>query len=67
VLILDIAVGAPYEDDSRGAVYIYHGRKTGINTKFAQRITAREINLLIRGFGISISKGTDIDGNFYTG
>lgn len=33
----DIAVGAPLEDDSRGAVYIYLGDKqSGIHSTFSQ-------------------------------
>jgi len=67
VAIADIAVGAPYEDENRGVVYIYHGRKFGVEPKFAQRIAAGDIDKRIQGFGMSITKGTDIDGNFYPG
>lgn len=59
----DVAVGAPYE--GRGAVYIYHGTSEGLKKDYAQRIGAEEINPLISGFGISISRGLDIDDNFY--
>lgn len=59
----DVAIGAPYE--GRGAVYIYHGTSDGLKKDFAQRIGAEEINSMISGFGISISRGLDIDGNFY--
>nr|CAD7452292.1 unnamed protein product [Timema tahoe] len=61
----DIAVGAPYENSGRGVIYIYNGKPTGINPKHSQRIAASEIDDAIFGFGISISKGLDIDGNHY--
>lgn len=32
----DVAIGAPFENDHRGAVYIYHGEKTTLKEKFVQ-------------------------------
>lgn len=32
----DVAIGAPFENDHRGAVYIYHGHKTSLKEKFVQ-------------------------------
>ena len=32
---LDIAIGAPYENE-RGAIYIYYGERNGINSIYAQ-------------------------------
>ncbi|KAG8232052.1 hypothetical protein J437_LFUL012003 [Ladona fulva] len=61
----DIAVGAPYEEDGSGAIYIYHGKHNGLNSKYSQRISAQQIDSAIKGFGISISKGLDIDSNHY--
>ncbi|XP_059474433.1 integrin alpha-PS4-like [Neocloeon triangulifer] len=61
----DVAVGAPYEDEGRGAVYVYHGRRSGLEVKFAQRIAAREVDGGLRGFGVSLSRGVDVDGNAY--
>ncbi|KAG8233199.1 hypothetical protein J437_LFUL008962, partial [Ladona fulva] len=58
----DIAVGAPYEDSGVGAVYIFHG---GTKPKFVQKIHAQKVHHTLRGFGFSISKGSDIDGNNY--
>uniref|UniRef100_T1JAX2 NADP-dependent oxidoreductase domain-containing protein n=1 Tax=Strigamia maritima TaxID=126957 RepID=T1JAX2_STRMM len=59
----DVAIGAPYEG-SGGAVYLYRGSENGLIQ--SQKIVAAEIDQSLRGFGISISKGLDIDKNFYS-
>lgn len=61
----DVAVGAPYEDDGRGVVYIFRGSANGLMTKYAQRILARDLHQDLRSFGISISRGVDVDTNGY--
>jgi hypothetical protein len=61
----DIAVGAPYEGN--GTVYIYHGSVDGVKHEPTQIIRAENIDPRIKGFGISLSKGVDIDGNHYNG
>lgn len=33
---IDVAIGAPQEDDLRGAIYIYNGRADGISSVFSQ-------------------------------
>ncbi|KAJ8730555.1 hypothetical protein PYW08_001968 [Mythimna loreyi] len=55
----DIAVGAPWEDDGAGAVYIYKGYAKGLNTNTVQRIQPEGA----LGFGWSIAKGADVDQN----
>lgn len=58
-----MAIGAPFEDDGKGAVYIYFGTVNGLHPTFVQRIVAAGS----KGFGISISKGIDIDENSCNG
>ncbi|CAG0887654.1 unnamed protein product [Darwinula stevensoni] len=60
----DLAVGAPYEEGS-GAVYIYLGSQTGIVKVPSQQILASSISPLLKGFGISLSRGLDMDHNKY--
>lgn len=67
VKILDIAVGAPYEDEGRGVVYIYNGSPTGLISKPSQKISGQNIYDNLRGFGYSISNPADIDANHYNG
>lgn len=61
----DVAVGAPQEDDLKGAVYIYNGRKDGISPTPSQRITGSSLGRDLRMFGQSLSSGIDIDDNGY--
>ncbi|XP_037083703.1 integrin alpha-PS3-like [Pollicipes pollicipes] len=62
----DIAVGAPYEEDQRGAIYIYLGGASGLSPTHSQKILASELSGALRGFGVSISHGADMDGNQYS-
>ncbi|XP_052739433.1 integrin alpha-4 isoform X3 [Bicyclus anynana] len=55
----DIAVGAPWDDNGKGAVYIYRGGRNGLNKQYVQKIAVKESNT----FGFSISKGVDMDEN----
>uniref|UniRef100_A0A3B5MXR6 Integrin alpha 4 n=1 Tax=Xiphophorus couchianus TaxID=32473 RepID=A0A3B5MXR6_9TELE len=61
----DVAVGAPQEDDLKGAVYIYNGRKEGISPKPSQRITGSSLGHDLKMFGQSLNSGIDIDDNGY--
>ncbi|XP_034438382.1 integrin alpha-M-like [Hippoglossus hippoglossus] len=57
----DVAVGAPLEDDNRGAVYIYLGdRHNGIRSTFSQRIMGQEIRPEMRFFGQAIDGDIDL-------
>ncbi|GBP97557.1 Integrin alpha-PS3, partial [Eumeta japonica] len=55
----EVAVGAPWEEEGRGAVYVYSAHARGLRAAHEQRISPSGA----RGFGISISKGLDIDAN----
>ncbi|XP_048095453.1 integrin alpha-6 isoform X1 [Alosa alosa] len=59
----DIAVGAPYDDDGAGKVYIYHGSANGIITKPAQVLKGRQHNIKL--FGYSLAGNMDLDKNSY--
>lgn len=59
----DIVVGAPYQNELRGAIFIYHGGSTGLT--LVQEIYAIDINDRLRSFGWYISTAFDIDVNNY--
>lgn len=62
----DLAVGAPYE--GQGAVYIFRGGHSGLQSEPSQRIYAGQLPILIqplRTFGHSLSAGVDMDLNGY--
>lgn len=66
----DLAVGAPF--DGQGSVYVFSGSAEGLRSTAVQKIS----NTLPEGaaipeesamFGMSISRGVDMDGNGYNG
>ncbi|CAL8240960.1 unnamed protein product [Merluccius merluccius] len=61
----DVAVGAPQEEDLRGAVYIYNGRRDGISQQYSQRISGADVGLDLMMFGQSLIANVDIDNNGY--
>ncbi|KAK3589627.1 hypothetical protein CHS0354_043086 [Potamilus streckersoni] len=63
----DIAIGAPYEDEDVGAVYIYNGYTGGLWSKFTQRISGKSVQSGLKGFGISFSRAIDINGDQVNG
>ncbi|XP_031457207.1 integrin alpha-4 isoform X1 [Phasianus colchicus] len=61
----DVAIGAPQEDDLKGAIYIYNGREDGITPSFSQRIQGQQVSTTLSMFGQSIASGIDADNNGY--
>ncbi|CAK6975744.1 integrin alpha-D [Scomber scombrus] len=60
-LLRDLAVGAPLEDENRGAVYIYLGdSRKGIRSTFSQRITGQDFSPVLRFLGQSIDGNIDL-------
>ncbi|XP_068605398.1 integrin alpha-6-like [Brachionichthys hirsutus] len=60
----DFAVGAPYDDDGAGNVYIYHGSSTGLGSKkVAQVLNGKPFGAKL--FGYSLAGNMDLDKNSY--
>ncbi|XP_059199764.1 integrin alpha-6-like [Centropristis striata] len=61
----DFAVGAPYEDNGAGKVYIYHGAGSamGIISKKASQVLQGEPS--VKMFGYSLAGNMDLDKNSY--
>ena len=54
-LLLDVAIGAPYENNGEGVVYIYNGYSGGLWSAFTQRITGGSVDPGIRSFGAALT------------
>ncbi|XP_014816869.1 PREDICTED: integrin alpha-M-like [Calidris pugnax] len=59
----DVAVGAPLEDEERGAVYVFRGKKGGVASQYSQRIPGAHFSSGPRYFGQAISGGQDLTGD----
>lgn len=62
----DVAIGAPLENDHKGAVYIYHGEGATLKEKYVQRIPAGGDSDDIKFFGQSIHGVMDLNGDGIT-
>ncbi|XP_060755348.1 integrin alpha-D [Neoarius graeffei] len=57
----DLAVGAPLEDNHKGAVYIYLGNQQhGIRSQYSQKIMASSISENLQHFGLAIDGVMDM-------
>ncbi|XP_060754943.1 integrin alpha-6b isoform X2 [Neoarius graeffei] len=59
----DVAVGAPYDDEGAGSVYIYHGSSDGLKKEPAQVLKGRDQGIMT--FGYSLAGNMDLDNNQY--
>ncbi|KAK9971697.1 hypothetical protein ABG768_025051 [Culter alburnus] len=59
----DVVVGAPLEDDHKGAIYIYHSQHNKILRKYKQRIAAVQLAPGLQYFGRSIHGKMDMNGD----
>lgn len=62
----DVVIGAPLENDHRGAVYIYHGDGRALKEKYVQRIAAGGDGEKMKFFGQSIHGVMDLNGDGIT-
>ncbi|XP_043920353.1 integrin alpha-2 [Protopterus annectens] len=60
---IDVIIGAPLEDEGHGALYLYNGYDTDIETKYSQRILASDIDKKLQYFGQSLDSKEDLNGD----
>ncbi|XP_070269722.1 integrin alpha-D isoform X1 [Myotis yumanensis] len=59
--LTDVAIGAPGEEENRGAVYLFHGTSgPGISPSHSQRIAGSQLSPRLQSFGQSLSGGQDL-------
>ncbi|XP_057604637.1 integrin alpha-X [Hippopotamus amphibius kiboko] len=59
--LTDVAIGAPGEQENRGAVYLFHGTSgVGISPSHSQRVTGAQLSPSLQYFGQSLSGGQDL-------
>ncbi|KAM8777399.1 integrin alpha-M [Rhynchonycteris naso] len=59
--LTDVAIGAPGEEENRGAVYLFHGTSgLGVSPTHSQRIAGSQLSPRLQHFGQSLSGGQDL-------
>ncbi|XP_053550803.1 integrin alpha-M [Bombina bombina] len=56
----DLAVGAPYENQNVGAIYIFPGQHGGFRTSYIQRIAGSAVSTGLMYFGRSVTGNLDM-------
>uniref|UniRef100_A0A8C8SB03 VWFA domain-containing protein n=1 Tax=Pelusios castaneus TaxID=367368 RepID=A0A8C8SB03_9SAUR len=59
---MDVAIGAPLENNNHGAVYIFHGENRGFNSQYRQ-VKGAQFPSRLHYFGQAVSGGTDLTGD----
>ncbi|KAJ7314125.1 hypothetical protein JRQ81_006063 [Phrynocephalus forsythii] len=60
---VDVAIGAPMEDENQGAVYIFRGSSRSLNGAYSQRIKGFLATNRLHYFGQAIGAGSDLTGD----
>ncbi|XP_051003147.1 integrin alpha-D-like [Acomys russatus] len=59
--LIDVAIGAPGEEENRGAIYVFHGAsKLDIALSPSQRVAGSQFSPRLQYFGQSLSGGQDL-------
>lgn len=56
VSVADIAVGAPFENDGEGTVYIYNGYAGGLWPRYTQKIRGSDVGTGLKAFGAALTQ-----------
>ncbi|XP_061446539.1 integrin alpha-X-like [Rhineura floridana] len=64
--LADVAIGAPMEDEDRGAIYIFLGEAGRLRGLHSQRIAAKSLPSMLHSFGQSIQGRMDLSGDELT-
>ncbi|XP_030630771.1 integrin alpha-11 [Chanos chanos] len=59
----ELVVGAPLEDDHRGAIYLFYGQHNGIQRMHKQRIGGVDVSPGLQYFGRSVHGVMDVNGD----
>ncbi|TSK14506.1 Integrin alpha-X [Bagarius yarrelli] len=54
--LVDVVIGAPFEENGQGSIYIFNGRKEDIASTFSQRIRGSSVRSGLQFFGYSLSQ-----------
>ncbi|XP_053533279.1 integrin alpha-X isoform X2 [Ictalurus punctatus] len=58
--VMELAVGAPHEEQGKGAIYIFTSHRRGLRTKHTQRVGGAAVGYLLQYFGLSLHSVGDL-------